>query len=78
MASKNFNGKAFHAWKDQVDLLQNDTTYPDRVRDGVQKALRDLYGGLNGDALAGKTVTVTSDYFASATSPSVTVSVAFS
>ena len=77
MASKTTSGKAWHNFKAATDGLQSDTTFSDLQRSGIQQAAIDLYKALNGDAFAGKTATLTADVFSSATTPSISVSLAF-
>ena len=77
LANKTVTGTAYHDYKGQIDGLVKDTTFTDRQRAAVQSAAQDLFNGLDGLSLGGKTVTVKADVFTSAASPSMSVSVAF-
>ena len=76
MAAKTVTGTAYHDYKGQIDGLVKDTTFTDKQRAAIQSASQDLFTGLDGLSFGGKTVTVKADVFNSATSPSMSVSVA--
>ena len=77
MAAKTSTGTNYHGAKATVDALQNDSTFSDLQRAAIQQCFLDLFKGLNGDSFAGKTATLKADVFNSATTPSMSVSLAF-